>query len=617
MNWEVLIMKSRKSCYDPAVSHMTVKRFGLIGLLYTIGLVLITIGTVNGTGNHFYSSAVVDLRDLCTPIPVCNLAYAAVLAQLLLGDLYTPRLSYALRSLPITMGGWFGTQVILGIVSVLPGILISGGILALQFTAYKTAILIYMATILLSFLFFYGAALLSGVCAGNRIGMLLIYCIINFIGLFYGWAVMQIFSPLIFGLYLPNYAVQFVPISSMIRHNAYDVQYATLPNDIQRNSAVYFGSQEISSIHYSSQYLWTLVGFALLGCILIGLCVVLLRRRKPESAGDLLAFRQLSPVMLVICSLCTGVLMHIISDTLGWEMKLPMLFLGIILGYYAALMLLKRQTSVFTKKALLPLVLILAVAFGGITATGLNLWGTVYRVPDADKVEKVEIRLMASYVTNGSLISSDAEDIALAIRLQQEALDDHRQIERARPLLTRIYGSESNPVELRESTTSSTGEISICYTLKNGHEINRMYPVRSSYAAVASMKPIFSTPEYVFDTNLLGENLMFDRAHLLDTVQRVSIRSLLTSGELYVNDILLKDEDIPGLIDAIQQDCKDGTMAQNYLFHYNQGLYYQINLYYPHPSGEFTDYDILYVFEDSENTLRYLADHGYNAPAQE
>lgn len=603
-------MKSKKSCYDPAVSHITVKRFGLIGLLYTIGLVLITIGTVNGTSNHLHSSAVVDLRGLCTALPLCNLAYAAVLAQLLLGDLYTPRLSYALRSLPIPMGGWFGTQVILGIVSVLPGILISGGILALQFTAYKEAILVFMASALLSFLFFYGAALLSGVCAGNRIGMLLIYCIINFIGLFYGWAVMQIFSPLIFGMYLPNYTVKFVPFTSMLRHNAYDVQYAALPNDIQRNSAFYFGSQEISSVSYSSQYLWTLVGFALLGCVLIGLCVVLLRRRKPESAGDLLAFRQLSPVLLVICSLCTGVLMHIISDTLGWEMKLPMLFFGIILGYYAALMLLKRQTNVFTGKALLPLLLILAVAFGGITATGLNLWGTVYRVPDADKVEKAEIRLMGSYSSQDSLAFSDAEGIALAIRLQQEALDDHRQIERSRPLLTRIYGSESNPVEMTESTDDSTGEIAICYTLKNGRKINRMYPVRSSYAAVASLKSIFSAPEYVFDVNLLGENLTFDRAHLLDTVQRVSIGDYLTSGELYINDILLKDEDIPGLIDAILQDCEEGTMAQNYLFHHNQGLYYQINFYYPHLSGKFTDYGFLYVFEGSENTIRYLSDHG-------
>lgn len=601
-------MKSKKSCYDAAISHMTVKRFGLIGLLYTIGLVLITIGTVNDGANHLYSSAAANLRDLCTALPVCNLAYAAVLVQLLLGDLYTPRLSYALRSLPITMGGWFGTQVILGIVSVLPGILISGGILALQFTAYKATILVFMATALLSFLFFYGAALLSGVCAGNRIGMLLIYCIINFIGLFYGWAVMQIFSPLVFGMYLPNYTVKFVPFTSMLQHDAFNLQYSRLPDDIQHNSAAYFGSQEISCISYSSEYLWTLAGFAVAGCILIGLCMVLLRRRKPESAGDLLAFRQLSPVLLVICSLCTGVLMHIISDTLGWEMKLPMLFLGIILGYYAALMLLKRQTNVFTKKALVPLMLILAVAFGGITATGLNLWGTVYRVPEAEKVEKVEIRLMGSYSSQDSLVSSNAEDIALAIRLQQEALDDHRQIERARPLLTRIYGSESNPVELTESTTDSTGEIAICYTLKNGHEINRMYPVRSSYAAVASLKTIFSAPEYVFDANLLGENLTFDRAHLLATVQRVGIRNYRTSAELFASDILLKDEDIPGLIDAILQDCEEGTMAQNYLFHCNEGIDYQISLYYPHPGGTFTDYSIAYVFEGCENTLRYLSD---------
>ena len=95
-------------------------------------------------------------------------------ANLLLGDLYNPRLSYGLRSFPITQGGWFGTQVILGIVSVLPGILISGIILAAMLTAYRIYILVFLGYAFLSFLFFYGAALLCAVCAGNRLGMMLL-----------------------------------------------------------------------------------------------------------------------------------------------------------------------------------------------------------------------------------------------------------------------------------------------------------------------------------------------------------------------------------------------------------------------------------------------------------
>lgn len=253
-------MKSKKSCYDAAIGHVTIRRYGLIGLLYTIGLVLLVVGNING---NYYGNAVADLRDLCNLMPIINLAYAALLAQMLTGDLYTPRLSYALRSLPITMGGWFGTQVILGIVSVLPGILISGIILALMLTAYQTTILIFMAYAILSFLFFYGVALLSSVCAGNRIGMLLLYCIINFAGLFYGWAVMQIFSPLVYGLWLPGYSVQFVPITAILSQDPFRTVYYNNTVNVEHNSAYYFASSDIESIAYNNS-LWILLGLSLI-----------------------------------------------------------------------------------------------------------------------------------------------------------------------------------------------------------------------------------------------------------------------------------------------------------------------------------------------------------------
>ena len=77
-------MKSKKSCYDAAIGHITIRRYGLIGLLYTIGLVLLVVGNINTT---YYGNAVADLQDLCNLMPIINLAYAALLAQMLMGDL--------------------------------------------------------------------------------------------------------------------------------------------------------------------------------------------------------------------------------------------------------------------------------------------------------------------------------------------------------------------------------------------------------------------------------------------------------------------------------------------------------------------------------------------------
>ena len=607
-------MKSKKSCYDAAVGHITIRRYGLIGLLYTIGMTLLVVGSVNGSS--YTGNAAMSIQRLCNVIPVCNLIYAAMLAQLLMGDLYTTRLSYALRSLPITLGGWFGTQVTLGIVSVLPGILIPGAVLALMLTAYKTTVLIFMAYAILTFLFFYGVALLSSVCAGNRIGMLLIYCIINFIGLFYGWAVMQIFSPLIYGLFLPNYSAKFVPLMAILSRDPFRLQYYQNLLDVERNAANYFASREIESIEYTNS-LWVLLGFAIAGCVLIGLSMVLLRRRKPECAGDLLAFTQLNPVMLVICALCTGILFHIIADFFGWEVKLPMLFVGIILGYYAALMLLKRQTNVFTRKAFVPLALLLLLAFGGVTATGLDLWGITYRVPDASQVEEVEI----GFTSDGrSLRSSDPEAIALAIQIQQESLDDHRQLERARPLLKRIYGSEEGaPEELVAQDTFSTAWITLRYTLKNGHQMNRLYTVRSTYDCIAAMNAIFSTPEYIFDRSLLDENQKFDREYFMERLKYVELRCYHDRGELYVNTrtSVIPMENVPGLLDAILQDCEAGNMAQNYVFHRKDDDFWDdITFYFPNPTGNFTDFSTIRLYSSCKNTIQYLIDHGFYDPLE-
>lgn len=607
-------MKSKKSCYDAAVGHITIRRYGLIGLLYTIGMTLLVVGSVNGSS--YTGNAAMSIQRLCNVIPVCNLIYAAMLAQLLMGDLYTTRLSYALRSLPITLGGWFGTQVTLGIVSVLPGILIPGAVLALMLTAYKTTVLIFMAYAILTFLFFYGVALLSSVCAGNRIGMLLIYCIINFIGLFYGWAVMQIFSPLIYGLFLPNYSAKFVPLMAILSRDPFRLQYYQNLLDVERNAANYFASREIESIEYTNS-LWALLGFAIAGCVLIGLSMVLLRRRKPECAGDLLAFKQLNPVMLVICALCTGILFHIIADFFGWEVKLPMLFVGIILGYYAALMLLKRQTNVFTRKAFVPLALLLLLAFGGVTATGLDLWGITYRVPDASQVEEVEI----GFTSDGrSLRSSDPEAIALAIQIQQESLDDHRQLERARPLLKRIYGSEEGaPEELVAQDTFSTAWITLRYTLKNGHQMNRLYTVRSTYDCIAAMNAIFSTPEYIFDRSLLDENQKFDREYFMERLKYVELRCYHDRGELYVNTrtSVIPMENVPGLLDAILQDCEAGNMAQNYVFHRKDDDFWDdITFYFPNPTGNFTDFSTIRLYSSCKNTIQYLIDHGFYDPLE-
>lgn len=617
-------MKSKTSCYDSAVSHATLKRFAPLCLLYTMGMVLLTAGSVRPAS--YFDTAVDSIRSLCTTVPICNLVYAALLAQLLMGDLYTPRLSYALYSLPVTLGGWFGTQVILGILSVLPGILISGGILALQLSSFRITAAVLMASTFLSFLFFFGIALLSSVCTGNRIGMLLIYGILNFGGLFYGWAKLKIFCPLIYGIYIPNYQATAAPIVKMISQDPYTVVYDRERIPREDTASHYFDNLAVDHLEFT-HFLWVLLAYAVAGCIVIGLAMYLLRRRKPECAGDLLAFPATAPVLLVLCSVLCGIFFHMISDAFGWAMGYPMLFIGMAVGYYVMLMLLRRQTNVFSRKSLVPLMLILLISLGGITATGLNLFGITYRIPDPSQVEEVTLRIWGG--RGDEIHSSQPEDIALAIRVQTEALDFQREIEGTRPLLERIYGSEENaPLATTDDNMVTQGWLTLRYTLKNGKQIQRLYYVYSDFACIADLRTAFSSAEHVFcqdsspnpqESEYVDQDGKFSPQLLMDQLQEVQFccwhnyEDSLTYRSV---NRRIQDEDIPGLIDAILKDCQEGNMSQYYIFHPgNEGSQDTLLFGIDDPNFAYSQELRINLYTDCTHTLCYLADHGYHTGA--
>lgn len=614
-------MKSKKTCYDPAISHVTLKRFAPICLLYTLGLVLLTVSKLNANG--YQVNAVLGIQELCPFAVVCNLAYALVLAQLLMGDLYSPRLGYALHALPVTLGGWFGTQVILGILSVLPGILLSAGFMLTVLTRYQIVVLYWLAAALLSFLFFFGLALLCSVAAGNRIGMLLLYCIANFAGLFYGWTKIRILSPLIYGMYLPGYDAQFVPMKTMLSRDPFEIIYQEQLPNYTDGPVAYFGSLDVDHLNFSNSYLWILLAFAAAGCVLIGLAMYLLRRRRPECAGDLLAFRPMAPVLLVLCSVFTGILFHVISNTFGGQLGYPMMFIGMIVGYYAMLMLLRRQTRVFTKKSVLPLALILVITLAGITATGLNLFGFTYKVPEVSQVEQVELDVWGC---GNPLKSSRPEDIALAIQVQEECMSTHRQAERQRPLLERIYGDEETAPGMNKDDDDYTGRVSIVYTLKNGKTISRMYYLFSDYECLEPLRLTFSAPEYIFSRGdsidaFLDENGKFDRQELMDMLQGVQLTCWHEQIDELSGDLTsrISDDDVPGLIDAILADCEAGNIAQSYIFHTNEIYTDSLSVYFVdkrmNPLG-YTGNFLISLYPANVNTFNYLIDHGYHAPLE-
>ncbi|MGM9605762.1 MAG: hypothetical protein ACI3XG_11945 [Faecousia sp.] len=608
-------MKLKQACYDPAFCRMGAKRFAPLGILYTLALVLFTVGTVN-LGQNMHSTVVTSFYSFFQDTLVFNFAYAFVLVQLLLGDLYTPRLCYAIHSLPVTRGGWFGTQVIQGILSVIPGILISGGLMAVSVTRFRILIPVWMGISMLQFLFFFGAALLCGVCAGNRIGMAVLYGILNFAALFVAWARMKIFSPLIYGMYIPDASTRFCPIFDMANSPIFQPQYSqTYVRNVIDGPTAYFDSREILSIEFSAKGIWLTVFFAALGCLAIFLAVRLLQRRKPECAGDLLAFPIMKPVILVLCTLFSGIVFHAVSSLFEWSMGYLMLAIGLVVGYYGCLMLLKRQVNVFTGKSFLPLAVVGAVVLLAFTGTGLDLCGIAYRMPEASQVEKAELRI--PYIYSSTFTATEAAEIESILTLQRDALEEHRQREAARPVLERIFGSEEETIEYEkpDGTLEKSGRMYITYTLKNGSTVNRSYQYHETSPHLEILQKIFSQPEFVFsnyDDFRYTADGGFDA--LLERTNIIQVRCWHDGSEYAVEKSfnITSPADWQGLMDAMLADCEDANLGQTYSLHPDDTYRDRINIYYQSTRVEGSDCLSVDVYTDCENTLNWLIDHGYH-----
>ena len=618
-------MKLKKSCYDPAFCRMGFKRFAPLGILYTLVLVLLTLSNVN-LGRNLYGDITTSLHMFFQYSVLLQFAYAFVLVQLLLGDLYVPRLCYAIHALPVTRGGWFGTQVIQGILSIIPGILISGGLMAASMTRFRVLIPVWMGVSLLYFLFFFGLALLCGVGAGNRMGMAVLFGLANFFGLVVSWARLKIFAPLIYGMYIPNTKVLFCPISTLLNSEIFQAHYVsqTLPAPKDGPTAYYeasfFDCESVDRIEFVPKSILTVVFFAILGCIAIFLAMKLLQHRKPECAGDLLAFPKTAPVILVLTSLCSGVMFHGVSSLFGWSIGYLMMAIGLTVGYYGCLMLQKRQVNVFTLKHFLPLAVMAAAGVLALGITGLDLFGATYRIPEADQIESVELRIPRNYYD--TFYASQPEDIEKVLTLHRDTLEEHRVIENARPLLERIFGNEEEALEYEKEDGSleRTGQMYLVYNLKNGSTLCRSYQYHESIPHLDILREIYSRPEFVFNEfglEIIPESRS-DILTILDQAKLVQLNCWHGENDLgYLRD---KTVDIPNreeweqLVDAMLEDAKTGSLAQPYSLHPGQDYQDYINIILPASYYDGMTSLNISIYSDCVNTLNWLVEHGYHDP---
>lgn len=613
-------MKLRTSCYEPGIARMNLRRFFPVWLLYTLLALMVLVLSQSNTETIFHKMS--RIQESISVMSVVNFLYAGVLAVILFSDLYSARLCYALHALPISRGSHFGSQIILGLgASLLPNALCAG-ILAVMLPGWKGIALWWLLIVELQFLFFFGMAVLSAMLSGNGFGTVSIYAILNFLPALVYWFQRCVYLPLVFGLTkAENWIVEiFCPVYTMVERKAMDIQ-----NEFMEYSNG-TGERIVTDIVPQN---WGYFGIcAAIGVGLMWLAFRLYQKRSLECAGDLLAFRWLNPVFLVLFSLAAAGCCHLVAyEIINQEAALPFLFLGLAVGYYAGLMLLKRQVQVFDGKSLVRLGCLAAVLALSLALTGLDVLDISQRIPEMDDIAAVHFG--GNYVWGDSKFEDSAAYESVR-SVHRQILEQQAQRNQKMSLMERMFGNKNTP---EKQSFGSDDDLEwyryttlwLSYVRKDGSTIHRAYTICDHGSYIPQINAILSRPDAVFrntEQQFVGsDGDMEPMKQQVEVIQVTryrmenGVREPVAVEDVYVergprNYFLTEPAQISGLLDAAAADCWENHLAQNWILHPNDGDWAEVYIQFHNTDPDKNGSMYLHVYSDSEHLMNWLTEQG-------
>lgn len=574
-----------KKYLNPTVMRKNITRFAPLWGLYTVFMVLFLLVQWNGSSSaaHFMNNASGIMQMMGT----VNFIYAGLCAITLFGDLFNTRMCNMLHAMPVSREGWFWSHFTAGLLfSLVPNTV--GALLTATFLGqYAYGAFLWLAVSLLQFLFYFGVAIFSVMCVGNKLGMVSVYAIINFLGSLTGGFIKTFYEEPLYGITVRT--TKFARLSPLIRF--VDGQYLRTDYDKFTETTIL---REIPAEP------WIHAGVAAaVGLVFLVLALLVYRKRAMETAGDLISLKPATPVFLGIYTLCVGLVFYVIADALAGGLDWFFLVVGLAIGYFTGRMLLEKQVAVFRWKNIRNYLVVVGVFALSLVLTWMDPIGITRFVPEADQVESVRIypydhgtsydfweTMDASYLYGDTVLLAEPTDVETVIGIHKKALEERD-----------VIGGHS---------------LNLRYKMKDGSEVVRTYQI--SDAAAKPLQSIYSRPE-----NLLGFS---NPDKLLESVgtlevwswdeQEIIPKIYLSLGredagdredwtQVRILESFPEDPMARGLVEAIYADCAAGNLAKWYNRSKSMG---EITL----QCGNYQTYRRINItiYENSENLLNYL-----------
>ena len=625
-------MRSKTSCFNGTLFRKNLSRYWPLWGLASFGGAMFPLAMLLEllhNGFRFWSP--LETRQayytvLSYGVPVISIVYAILCAMAVWSYLYNARSVGMMHTLPVRREGLFVTNVLSGLTMMAIPYAVTGVLLVLVTMLFggfePVGVLVTVLGVMGESLFFFGLATFCAFIVGNVFMLPALYGLLNFIAVLTDFMVNLLAQGFCFGLN-SSYSgtVEWLsPVVYLIQkispNSTYETQWVT-----DRLGGQRYETSVLTSVTLENG--WLIAAYAAAGAALLGLAWLLYRRRRSESAGDVVAVGWMKPVFRYGCAVYAAILGGRLLYALLWESfqngqyfaLLPMILCmiaGGAVGYYAASMLLAKTPRVFktTWKGMLAVALGCAALCG---AMKCDLFGVVRRVPAPDSVKLVNVYAAGSnyYLTPGK----DDALIEKVRTLHQTIIDDKdyimstaegRSVYMETEEGSYTIGAPASEIVSTSVSSFANTSVRFTYTLNSGLKVERRYNL---YLTQNRMDQE-DTYDHLLDQLINSQEMRQKRIRWRDEGFQLD-GAWIDTWRDYSD---LSSREVGLILDAVAKDAENGDWGvYNWFQADNDADSYEIQIHFQYklPESQFDrTYDAIQVNvkEGMTETIRALKD---------
>lgn len=610
-------MRSKTSFFDMTLFKKTLLRFWPIWLAYAfVWLLALPVSIISnlrwvvqyGGGSAALTMQSVPYNMAAQAGAVICLIFAGVSAAAVFSFMYFPRQAGAYGSLPIKREGVFTSIAAAGLAPLL-AVNILVFLISLLVEAYCGTVavgplLVWLAVVSMLDVGFFGFAAFCAQLTGNAAVMPMLYAVLSFI--------VAIVEAVVRDLIIYTFCYGYSYTSSDSFMFLSPAMYISMNcgSDAERLYDAATGSYAVSRYEFTG---WLYIAlFAVSGVLFLAASLALYKRRRLETAGDVVAVRPLRPVfkycMTVGGALGIGTLVFFLlfssnacgTEKYAWIFALFMV-IGAFIGYFAAEMLINKSFNVFSGgKRWLGFGISCAVCVLALLSCEYDIYGYEDRLPDAGKVESVSVS-----ASGESTVFREAGNIEAVIGSHELMIAD----------------KDSNEAEVLSG--GSFCNVVYTYEMSDGSSMRRAYQActdpEGGCEAVEALETAMNSKEAISERKSLDYDITADNI----TDAYVDYYAVNEHGEAeYTELTLTAAEAVELYTDCIKPDIDDMTLGRVWLV-IDDGYYSsaysctvsiscsrRVAVTDENPDGYEYQYFYTVPTVNSTRTVAWLAEHG-------